>query len=244
MTLLKKHICFTAAFLLLGTAVSAALFSEISSGTALTALRQYGTDPGDLADKREKQESAPRIRIAFSPPLLMNLYDPDLADRYDRGFGFFSDLMFLRVRTASGFGLDIYGRFTYRFFQIRLSVRNDNPEILYETNHLHLFSLDPGIRALYGFHFQDLLWHVYALAAPRFLYYWAWSEDSKNGERSTKLGSVGVIGGAGMEVDLGENVGFFAEYNFGYTPVGNPKRNTDGHQIWFGVSVLTSIRDY
>jgi hypothetical protein len=225
---------------------AAALLILIACSIMGKGLHGQGPGPGDLAGQRQRESFAPRLRFALSPPLLMNLQDHKLSDYYDRGFGIFAELAYLRLRGRHGNGIDLYGRLTYRFFYTRDSVVNRNTDLIYTENRLHLLSLDAGIRAVYGVSFLGQLWQGYLLAAPRLLYYYAFSCESRSGagDRETHLGSIGVIGGAGLEVTVTEGASLFAEYNFGYTPAGSPGRNTDGHQVWFGASWRTFVRRY
>ncbi|MBN1534540.1 MAG: hypothetical protein JXA20_17840 [Spirochaetes bacterium] len=216
----------------------------ILAAGGLMARPARGADPGELAQRRQMESFAPRLRFALSPPLLMNLQDDELSEYYDRGLGIFAEFDYLRLRNRFGNGIDLYGRLTYRYFWIRDSIVERNSDLVYTENRLHLLSLDAGVRAVYGLPLLGLLWQGYLLAAPRLLYYYAFSCEGRSGagDRETHLGSLGIVGGAGLEVTLTESASVFAEYNYGYTPVGSPRRNTDGHQAWFGASWRTFVQ--
>ena len=63
-------------------------------------------------------------------------------------------------------------------------------------------------------------------------------KDNKRGgdDREVYLFSIGIIGGAGIEVTIFSWMSIFAEYNIGYTPVGKSSRNIEGHQVYVGIT--------
>ena len=205
-----------------------------------------GQTPAESVDEREKRSNAPVFRFGASTMALLNLGDEDLAYYYDLSFGFFADYIYFRWRSRSGNGIDLYGRFTYRLFWTSNDKVEEETDLIYKENRMNLFSLDPGVRLVFGFYFFGQLWQPYILIAPRILYYYLAQSESRYGDDDTShhLGSIGVTGGAGIEMTLTKDAGVFAEYNYGYTPVGENNRNVDGHQVYFGATWRTFLKQY
>ena len=102
-------------------------------------------------------------------------------------------------------------------------------------------SWDICFRGVIGFYFIHELWQLYAIAAPRLLHYHSVMKDNRLGgpDRSVDLVSIGIIGGAGIEMTIVPMMGLFAEYNIGYTPVGKSHDNVEGHQVYVGLTWRT-----
>ncbi|MFW5771099.1 MAG: hypothetical protein ACOCX9_06655, partial [Spirochaetota bacterium] len=201
---------------------SASVFAQ--PGTALQLA------PGDeeveprFKGKKEKLAAASLVRMGFSGMGMLTMMDADLDYYYDEGLGGFIDYLFYRKRGTGGNGFDLYTRFTCRHFSTSDEIKEWEDDYVYEDNYIQIYSLDAGVRVIYGAYFFRQFWQVYALLAPRVLYYRAVGENSRYGEghpdNTTTLGSLGFIGGMGFEVTFTHFMGMFFEFNVGYCPVG------------------------
>ncbi len=182
--------------------------------------------------------SAPFIRVGFAAPKMIQMADRDLKRYYNESWGLMADCFFYRRRSRRGNGFDIGARFMYRDFTIGRDVLEKEEKLVNESNRLHLMSWDLIIRAVIGVQFLHVLWQFYVIGAPRLLHYHSVLKENRQGgpDRRIDLVSIGVIGGAGIEVAPVPMLAIFAEYNIGYTPVGVSHNNVEGHQVYVGFS--------
>jgi hypothetical protein len=203
--------------------VVASLFLSVPS------LAYEETDWENYAREVQLAKRASLLRIGIGAA---RMQDSELDSYHQEGSAVMLDYLFYRHRSvnierrASGF--DFYSRFTYRHF-----VLDGDP--IAETE-IDMISLDIGARHLWGGMHLDRLCQFYILAAPRFLHY----KEEAGGKENT-LYSLGIIGGIGVEIALSATLGFFVEYNQGYTPVGDSDANVEGIQILFGMTLRTPL---
>ncbi len=149
------------------------------------------------------------------------------------------------MRNASGNGADFFVRAGYRYYWTTDDVLEREDDYVYEDNSVHLLSFDVGVRAVFGAYFLGQLWQVYALAAPRFLYFRSLGRKSRYGrwhpDSETNLYSIGVITGIGFEVTVFRFMGLFCEMNVGYVPVGESNRNVEGIQLYLGLTYRNGV---
>ena len=217
----------------------------------------YGNDVSNSEIKSEpviddsqqlRESQASLVRLGFGGAGTITMMDTDLNFYYDNDFGFFVDYFYFRFRNSEGNGLDLYCRFTYRYFWTSDDVMLWEDDYVYEDNMVHIFSFDTGVRVIYGAYFLGQLWQAYLFIAPRFLYFWAQGKNSRYGsndpDSNTHLGCIGFIGGIGFEVTITSFLGIFFEFNVGYSAVGKPKRNVEGLQGYLGLTYRHSLFDY
>jgi hypothetical protein len=215
--------------------------------TAVTA-GAFGYSPEDsvenIYDESMKRANASFIRLGFAAPTMLYMMDKDLKNYYTRSWGLMADYFFYRKRNRDGNGFDIGARFTYRNFKIGEDAQKKYSDLLYRGNSVHMMSWDITFRGIIGLYFLYQFWQVYLLAAPRLLHYHADHTESKigNPDKRIDLFTVGIIGGAGIEVTLCSVVSVFAEYNIGYVPVGKSYNNVEGHQVYVGFTWRTLAR--
>jgi len=70
-----------------------------------------------------------------------------------------------------------------------------------------------------------------------------WASTSGDNTIKTFFLRAGVYTGAGVDIAILPGFSLFIEYNIGYTPYGESFVNLEGHQVYAGISFLTSI-DY
>ena len=191
-------------------------------------------------NKMQRLERASLIRFGIGGAGTITMMDKDLNFYYDNDFGFFIDYFYLRFRNSEGNGIDFYIRFTYRHFWTSDDIKLWQDDYVYEDNLLHIYSLDAGVRAIYGAYFLGQLWQTYIFIAPRYLNFLAQGKNSRYGasdpDSNTRLGCIGFIGGIGLEVTIFSFLGIFFEFNVGYCAVGNPRRNVEGLQGYLGLT--------
>lgn len=212
------------------------------SDVAASAVRYSPSDSTALVyDERMKKACSSFLRVGFAAPSMIYMMDRDLKYYYNRSWGLMADCYFFKKKSRRGNGLDIGARFTYRNFLIGDDVQKKTSSLLYKENRVHMMSWDICFRGVIGVFFLHELWQLYAIAAPRLLHYHAEMKDSKTGgkDKHVDLVSIGVIGGAGVEVTIVPMMGLFAEYNIGYTPVGTSHNNVEGHQVYVGLTWRT-----
>jgi len=242
---------FRLQFFIITFFISILIFSTRAFPQPGTALQLA---PGDeeieprFKGKQEKLAAASLVRMGFSGMGMLTMMDADLDYYYDEGFGAFIDYLYYRKRGTGGNGFDLYTRFTYRHFSTSDEVKEWEDDYVYEDNYIQIYSLDAGVRVIYGAYFFRQFWQVYALLAPRVLYYRAVGENSRYGEghpdNTTTLGSLGFIGGMGFEVTFTRFMGMFFEFNVGYCPVGESKRNVEGLSAYLGLTYRHGYFDY
>ncbi len=230
------------AALVLPAAIARSAFALPAAGlhAALTNVVLYSPSDstGQVESERMTRAAAPFIRIGFAAPSMIYMADRDLKRYYNESWALMADCFFYRRRNRLGNGFDVGARFTYRDFTIGKDVLKKASDLLYESNRLHMMSWDLGVRGVIGVHFLRVLWQFYAIAAPRLLHYHSVLKDNRLGDpdRRINLVSIGITGGAGIEVTPVAMMGFFAEYNVGYTPVGASHNNVEGHQVYVGLT--------
>jgi hypothetical protein len=205
---------------------------------AVSAARYSPSDSADtIYDESEKRAYKAFLRVGFAAPSMIYMMDKDLKRYYNISWGLMADCYFFRKRNRMGHGFDIGARFTYRDFKIGKDVLKKYSALVYEDNRLHMMSWDVSFRGVIGAYFFHELWQLYIVAAPRLLHYHAVMKDSRTGDPDKRINlvSIGIIGGAGIEVTILSMLGIFAEYNIGYTPVGTAFNNVEGHQVYVGL---------
>lgn len=217
----------------LASILSAALLS-------VAAADLFAYNPSDSVRQIEWESmaraSAPFIRVGFAAPKMIYMAERDLKRYYNESWGLMADCFFYRRRSRRGNGFDIGARFTYRDFTIGRDVLENDEKLVYESNRLHMMSWDLSIRGVIGVQFLHILWQFYVIGAPRLLHYHSVLKENRQGgpDRRINLVSIGVIGGAGIEVAPVPMLSLFAEYTIGYTPVGVSHHNVEGHQVYVG----------
>ncbi|OHD63826.1 MAG: hypothetical protein A2176_11945 [Spirochaetes bacterium RBG_13_51_14] len=225
--------------------LKAALPAAPVSGLTSIPSAAFNYSPDDsiekVYDERIQRAHAPFIRVGFAAPSMISMMDTDLNYYYNRSWSLMADCFFFRKRNRLGNGLDIGARFTYRNFAIGEDIQKKASDLLYNDNRLHLMSWDVSFRAVIGASLARMMWQVYVIGAPRLLHYHAVMKDNKLGDPDKRINlfSIGIIGGAGLEVAPLPMLGIFAEYNIGYVPVGKSHNNVEGHQVYVGMTWRT-----
>ncbi len=183
------------------------------------------------------------IRLGGGAFGTVHLADSKADKYYDDNWAAFADYFFSRNRSRYGNGHDYYARFTYKHFEMSDSKVEQKDDYIVYKGKINAMALDAGLRYIYGWYFWGRLWQGYVLAAPRVQHtnITSYDLDTKEKVDSKKYTSLGIVGGAGIEVTLGPNWALFAEYNYGYMPVSKSKTNTEGHQGYFGISYRNAI---
>jgi hypothetical protein len=197
----------------------------------------YGRD----VSKRSSQEREGRLRkktdflrLGYGGPGLgdmVRIADKETDKIYKSGTGFFADLVF-------GKSIEMYLRGYYKKFEMEstneltLDPRMTKAPSL---STLTMYGLDYGFRftIFSGYLFYEL-WDMYLIGAFRIFN--TTKEAADNGVTNTFL-SGGVIGGLIFQFTVSPGFGLFAEYNYGYTPVGKTTINVDGHQLYAGINL-------
>jgi hypothetical protein len=240
----RSAACFMA-LILFPAAANASLLPFPIPAVSVLAGSAARYSPSDSADavysESLSRACSPFIRVGFAAPSMLSMMDRDLNYYYDKSWGLMADLFFFKKRSRRGNGLDIGARFTYRNFLIGDDIQDRTSQLLYRENRVHMMSWDISFRGVIGAYFLHELWQLYAIASPRLLHYHAVMKDNKLGgeDKLVDLVSIGVVGGAGLEVTIVPMMGIFAEYNIGYTPVGKSSNNVEGHQVYVGLTWRT-----
>lgn len=243
---MKKIAIYIAAAILIvihsGSCLKAStIFPAGLSSISSVSFRAIGYSPSDsvdaIANEKEKRASGAFLRVGFAAPSMLYMMDKDLGHLFNESWGLMMDCFFFRKRNRMGNGFDIGARYTYRHFTIGKDMLKQHSNLAYRYNRTHLMSWDLDFRGVFGFYFLHELWQLYVLAAPRLLHYRSFMKQSNTGvrDKTVDLVSIGIIGGAGLEVTIISVLGLFAEYNIGYTPVGKSYNNVEGHQVYVGL---------
>jgi hypothetical protein len=202
-----------------------------------------------LSRERLLASKAPMFRIGYGGFGVVQMADSSLNKYYKEGQAVMAEYDFLRFRTDEGHGIDLFGRYTYRSFKITDSSFRDfksSPPSLdpdggrrypMSRSSLVMHGGDIGFRLNAGAYFL-MRWDIYLSCAYRFLYV----EEKADNNLSNTFMASGVIGGAGIEMAFVSNLGLFAEYQIGYTPVGKSNKNVEGHQLLFGMTFRVTVR--
>jgi len=213
------------------------LFSLFLLFFSLNALH---ADPyWDQFRSNEKDYYAPRLRIALGAVSMQN---EELDKFYGMGQSIFLDYNYFRIRSDSIFGLDLYGRYTFKHFD--MGDKEIPPEdYAVVRSKIIISGIDAGARFLLCFDLLGLDIDLYIQAAPRFIFYGEIPEDGDDSMGQDKqFFSIGAIGGSGIEIGLFNNFGFFLEWNYGYTPVSDSRANTEGIQFFAGLTWRTRAK--
>ena len=133
-------------------------------------------------------------------------------------------------------GWDLYFRFLYKHFlmpessvpPVEEAELNRDPV---SPGELKIWGGDIGLRYRWSIYFLNNHFDLYCAGALRNLYISEKADDVFSGGTLENKGyDIGVYTGAGIEVGMFLNIGFFAEYNIGISAC-----NSDGHQVIFGV---------
>jgi len=170
----------------------------------------------------------------------VQMQDSDLNSIYTDGYMVMADFFFFRKRFSGRFehGFDLYSRYTHKSFTTEEEIVSASGDV-YREGEIHVTAFDIGARYLFGTVWLYELWQAYIVAAPRLVSFReeALNDDEENVGKTYY--SVGFVGGIGIEITLLPYMGLFAEYNHGYTPVGDSDKNIEGHQFFYGVTVRT-----
>ncbi len=184
---------------------------------------------GETAREVRMKSNTSLFRMGGSGFGLVRFQNETTGTSYNDAIALFADFFFYRMRSSEGNGLDFYSRVTIKSFN-ELDMK--------------MIGGDIGIRAIYGFYALGELWQAYILGAPRFLYTSAPSRDSETMlyKEKENFYSLGIVGGAGIEVTLVPQLGLFLEYNYGYVPVGDSKINSEDHIFYAGITFRSEVR--
>ncbi len=185
-------------------------------------------------DEYERSRMATVLRVGYGQ---VSFEDSELDSLYDKGEGYMVDYFYFRSRNKrfnTWNCYSLYHRIAFRRFTISDSKAQD--EGLYKNNQIDLLSLDFGFRYAIGWFVLNQLIEFYIIAAPRVISSSESAEDDEGDDIGKTHYALGGIGGAGMEISLFNYSGFFIEYNYGYSPVGDDKKNIEGHQFFAGLT--------
>lgn len=183
------------------------------------------------------------FRIGYGGWGTIIMQDSDLNSTYKDGQMVMADIFFYRYRTSRRFvsGLDLYTRYTFRSFSAEKDIESESGDI-YKNGKINTISVDVGARYITGTIFLYELWQVYLLASPRWVSFKEEAENDDGEYVGKSYYAVGFVGGIGFEVTILPYMGLFAEYNNGYTPVGDSDANVEGHQFFFGITIRTPLK--
>ena len=215
--------------------VNKKLYKSISSEDSSTV---YSNWKNSLNSKRSL------IRLGYGGFGLIQFADNKLNNYFIQkdGKAFRGDIMYLRSEN----GLDFFTSVTHRMHKMKNSKVAEvfykdivTPYFLGPTislltkspSKLAITTWDNGLRWGYGFVAGERF-DIYIIGGVRLAF-----GKEKSRMTSNKFTSLGVYGGGGLEMTLFPWMGLYAEYNYGFTPMGKSKKNIDGHQITFGVTL-------
>lgn len=190
-------------------------------------------------DDYEKAHYMDYIRIAYGQ---VAMQDKEMNKDYGTGFGIMGDIYFYRNRFrkfSSWNSIAFYSRLAFRRFAVSDSEAANRG--LYKDSTIDIVSFDIGMRYAIGGFFLGQLFQIYILAAPRGVSASEYAVNDDNLDVGKTYYSAGVVGGAGVEFTLFTYIGIFAEYNFGYVPIGSNKSNIEGHQFYGGMAYRNRI---
>ncbi|TAL29401.1 MAG: hypothetical protein EPN93_21550 [Spirochaetes bacterium] len=182
----------------------------------------------------------------------VSTFDKTLNDYYTGSQMFFADLFIYRSKDIVGDGVDIYARVFQRKFTADSSAygkiqaqTGDFDDTLGKYDPIPQSGLqimnqgaDLGMRFVGSTYFFNQAWSAYLSFAFRIMKV---EESYKSGGVTYEkdLMGRGLVGGIGIEVTLNRYLGLFTELSAGYTATGGDKKNLDGRQILFGVTLRT-----
>jgi hypothetical protein len=163
---------------------------------------------------------------------LVKIGDSELDKNYGSGMGAFVDIAFKEYYYLRGFykqyKMESLGNLAFD------SSRTSPPGLATLTQ----YGGDFGVRFNLGHQYLLYeLWEVYLNLGLRFV---SLEEKADNG-LSKSFMSMGVVTGLTLQFTLSPGFGLFAEYNYGYTPVGDAAKNVDGHQLYAGITIRTRV---
>ncbi|MCP4135586.1 MAG: hypothetical protein GY754_31750 [bacterium] len=180
----------------------------------------------------------------------VKLFNTDLGNYYPQGMGVFVDLILTPKNSASRIKgtstrarHDFYVRVFYKQFVMSSSVEIKSLEAagsddIVSKGTINMYGADLGYRNKFlQFYFLMTSFEVYMSAAVRYQYYDESAANPLGGDDFRAVfHSIGGYVGLGLELAFFENIGLFGEYNIGFTPVGESWTNTEGHQVYFGIT--------
>ncbi|PKL41198.1 MAG: hypothetical protein CVV44_00745 [Spirochaetae bacterium HGW-Spirochaetae-1] len=214
---------------------------------ALLLLTILFLSPGIVFAQSYWDNFRPPMKEKYYAPLIRTglgvafLDDKDMDDHYGPGQGLLVDYNYKRLH-RSRFGLDLYGRFSFRHFEVKED-NIDPMDVGIQQHHLFMPGLDAGARAKVNFSFLGTDWSYYISMAPRFLFSATrYRQDDGSYGKNKNLFSLGAVAGTGFEMALAKKWGLFLEVDYGYTPVGDSKANVEGMQCYLGATYITWAR--
>lgn len=169
---------------------------------------------------------------------LVWMQEEELNSQYGRGQAVMADIFLYNTRLKNWSRLrqelELFTRLTGRRYS--LDERETVSHGMYSDSQLDILSLDLGMRYTIGRFFFSTLWQVYAVAAPRVVSCAEYATDDEGRDVGKNYYTLGAVGGAGIEISPFSFAGLFVEYNYGYTPVGQDKKNIEGHQVFAGLT--------
>jgi len=195
----------------------------------------YGNDDWERFDIAQHKTF---FRVAYG---LVWMQEEELNSQYGRGQSVMADIFLYNIRLQNWSKLrqeiEFYTRLTGRRYELDESDAVSRG--MYRDSRLDILSLDLGMRYTIGRFFFSTLWQIYVLAAPRAVSCAEYATDDEGRNVGKNYYAIGAVGGAGLEISVFSFTGLFIEYNYGYTPVGEDKKNIEGHQIFAGLTYRT-----
>ncbi len=183
---------------------------------------------------------SPQLRVGYGA--LVTTKEPEFDKYYKDRSAYFVDLIVrMNTRVEAVPKYDMYYRLFYK--GMRMSDSSVEGGIMFEDpvtkGKADMYGADWGLRVRWGTYFMMTSFDFYVLGAVRGQYYREEAPDPLDAKKTLKieLYSIGGYGGAGVEVAFFKNLGFFVEFNTGYTPVGDKKANLEGNQLYCGVTL-------
>ena len=146
--------------------------------------------------------------------------DENFDEYFKRGTQVFFELdVPLNRRSLSG--LDYILRYTYRYFAPDGSVAPADPEYAdyWDMETAAFFAFDFGLRYRLGLYALMTKFDLYAMLSMRYM------DDDFN-----------LLYGCGFEMAFFPSFGFFIEYNYGYSDIGESSLDIENHQFLIGLA--------
>ena len=191
-------------------------------------------------------EGAPFFRIGYGgsflgPAGMLNIQDDEARRYYPEGHAFFADL-FISDFVIDYVYLGALFRLTYREYDFDNKMTHNTT---WTQDKQQIFSFDTGVKWSIGTYLLFFRCDFFIGANLR-LYAQNKNNDKTINENALGgvVGPLGIVGLAGIEIAPFENMGFFVEYNYGYSHIipFNSGINIEGHQIYFGATLRAGLR--
>ncbi|TAL29402.1 MAG: hypothetical protein EPN93_21555 [Spirochaetes bacterium] len=190
--------------------------------------------------RRSMLARSPQLRVGYGA--VVTTREPDFDKYYTDRSAYFVDWI---IRMNSSIEAvpkyDMYYRLFYK--SMRMSDSAVQGGTMFEDpvtrGKADIYGIDWGLRIRWSGYFMMTSFDFYVLGAVRGQYYREQAPDPLNNKETLKVEfySFGGYGGAGIEIAFFRNLGFFVEFNTGYTPVGDSKANLEGNQLYCGVTL-------